>query len=144
MEENMNTPTPDNQPQPSQPPAAASSVPTGMNIPKDERMWGMFCHLAALAGFTGIPFANVLGPLIIWLIKKEDYAFVNSQGTESLNFQISTMIYALCCLPLFCIAIGPFLMVAVFLFDLIMVIVASISSNKGEAYRYPLCIRMIK
>ena len=58
---------------------------------KDERMWGMFCHLAALAGFI-IPFGNIIGPLIVWQIKKEEFPFVEDQGKESLKFQISIFI----------------------------------------------------
>jgi uncharacterized Tic20 family protein len=159
MDENMEnqTPLPENpteqsegqtppQPEPAPEPQTAGQQPnpTGMDIPKDERMWGMFCHLAALAGFTGIPFANVIGPLVVWLIKKEDYAFVRSQGTEALNFQISIAIYAIICFALFCIGIGPFLLAAVMLFDLIMIVIASVESNKGTDYRYPLSIRLIK
>jgi hypothetical protein len=142
MDANMENQTPplENQPPFETPPPP----PPGTELTKDAKMWGMFCHLAALAGFTGIPFATVLGPLIVWLIKKDEFAFVEDQGKESLNFQISIAIYTLICLPLFCIGIGPFLMIAVLLFDLIMVIIASIESNKGKAYRYPLCIRLVK
>jgi uncharacterized Tic20 family protein len=151
MNENMDNPTPQPEPGVNPPPPQPEPVMPGGEIPpvpaaitKDAKMWGMFCHLAALAGFTGLPFANVLGPLILWLIKKDEFPFVDDQGKESLNFQISMAIYALITLPLFCIVIGPFLMAAVFIFDLIMVIIASIESNKGKAYRYPLCIRLIK
>lgn len=114
-------------------------------LTKDARMWGMFCHLSALAMFTSIPFANILGPLIIWLIKKEDFAFVNDQGKESLNFQISIAIYALVssvtlCLPpvFFIIVFG--LMIA----NLVFIIIASIKANEGVAYRYPCCLRFVK
>lgn len=151
MEENRDNPTPQPEPGANPSPPQPEPVMPGGEIPpapaavtKDAKMWGMFCHLAALAGFTGIPFANVLGPLILWLIKKDEFPFVDDQGKESLNFQISIAIYALITLPLFCIVIGPFLMAAVFIFDLIMIIIASIESNKGKAYRYPLCIRLIK
>ena len=152
MDQNTDTPNPtgENQTSPAesqvtpQETTSQQSTLTGMDIPRDERMWGMFCHLAALAGFIGIPFANVIGPLIVWLIKKEDYDFVKSQGEESLNFQITVAIYAIICFVLFCIAIGPFLLAAVVLFDLVMIIIASIEANKGNAYRYPLCIRFFK
>jgi hypothetical protein len=153
MEENRDntTPPPANDPYVNPSPSPAEPVMPGGETPpapaaltKEAKQWGMFCHLAALAGFTGLPFANVLGPLILWLIKKDDFPFVDDQGKESLNFQISMAIYALITLPLFCIIIGPFLMAAVLIFDLIMVIIASIEANKGKAYRYPLCIRLIK
>ena len=61
---------------------------------KDEKMWGMFCHLSALAGYIGIPFGNIIGPLIIWMVKKEQFKFVDDQGKESLNFQITITIAA--------------------------------------------------
>ena len=114
-------------------------------LSKDEKMWGMFCHLAALAMFTSIPFANVLGPLILWLIKKDDFAFVNDQGKESLNFQISVSIYALvssvtlCLPPVFFILIFG-LMIA----NVVFIIIATIKSNEGQAYRYPCCLRLVK
>jgi len=111
---------------------------------KDAKMWAMFCHLSALAIFTSIPFANVLGPLILWLIKKDDFKFVDEQGKEALNFQISIAIYAIACIPLFFIFIGFFLFVALAIFNLVMIIIASIEANKGNAYRYPLCLRLVK
>ena len=55
----------------------------------NERQWGMFLHLAALATLIGIPLGNVIGPLIIYLIKKDEYELVNEQGKEVLNFQIT-------------------------------------------------------
>src|SRR6476469_8907749 len=75
-------------------PEPAVDPQAGEMMDRNERMWGMFCHLAALAGYIGIPFGNVIGPLVIWLIKKEDYPFVDDQGKESLNFQITILIAA--------------------------------------------------
>ena len=110
---------------------------------KDERMWGMFCHLFALGGYI-IPLGNIIGPLIAWLIKKDEYPFVDDQGKESLNFQISITLYLLVSAILIFIVIGIFLMIAIGIFGLIMLIIASIKANEGEAFRYPLCIRFIK
>ena len=108
----------------------------------------MFCHLAGLVGYLPVvpfPVGNVLGPLILWLIKKDEMPFVNDQGKEALNFQISMSIYALVCLPLVCLAgLGAVLAGIVAIVDLVFIIIASIESNKGKAYRYPLSIRMIK
>ena len=61
---------------------------------KDERTWAMLCHFSAFAGLI-FPFGNFLAPLIIWLIKKEELPFVEDQGKEVLNFQISMTIYLL-------------------------------------------------
>lgn len=78
------------------------------NDDKQARIWGMLCHLTALLGIIGIPFGNIVGPLIIWLLKKNVYPFVNEQGKESLNFQISMTIYALAAALLIFIKIGFF------------------------------------
>ena len=108
-----------------------------------EKNWAMFCHVAAFAGFI-IPFGNIVGPLVIWLIKREEMPFVDDQGRESLNFQISVTIYLFVSALLILVFIGVLLIVALVLFDLIVVIMAIIKSNEGEPYRYPLSLRIIK
>ena len=114
------------------------------NVPeKDERLWGMLCHLTAFAGFI-IPFGSVLGPLVIWLIKKDEMPFVNDQGRESLNFQLTMMIAFIISFILMFVFIGVFLMGALCIFELIVVIMASIKANDGVLYRYPYAIRFIK
>lgn len=110
----------------------------------NEKTWGMFCHLAALLGSLVAGIGHLLGPLIVWLIKKNEMPFVNDQGKESLNFQISITIYALISAVLIFVGIGIILLFAVMIFDLVMIILASIKAYKGESYRYPLCIRLIK
>ena len=112
--------------------------------PKDERMWGMFCHLAALVGLLGIPFGNILGPLVVWLIKKDEYPFVAQQGKESLNFQISVSIALVVAGLLSFILIGIPLFIGIAIADLVLVIIASVKVNNGEAYKYPLSIQFIK
>jgi hypothetical protein len=108
-----------------------------------ERSWGMFCHLAALAGYI-IPFGNIIGPLIIWLIKKDESEFVADQGKESLNFQISICIYAIIAGLLILILVGVFLLIAIGIFSLVMIIIATVKASNGEKYRYPLTLRLIK
>ena len=103
----------------------------------------MLCHLAALAGFL-IPFGSIVGPLIIWLIKKDEFPFVDEQGKESLNFQISVAIYGIVSAILIIVVIGIFLLIALVIADVVLVVMASIQTNKGESYRYPLTIRLIK
>lgn len=111
----------------------------------EAKQWSMFCHLAALAGYLGIPFGNILGPLIIWLIKRDEFPLVNQNGKESINFQISMTIYALVCGPLVCLAgIGFILLAAVGIVNLVFVIIAAIKVNGGVDYKYPLCIRFLK
>lgn len=109
----------------------------------DERMWAMLCHLSAFAGYL-VPFGNILGPLVIWLIKKDQYAFVDDQGKEALNLQISIMIWAAVAAVLCFVIIGIPLLIAVVIFSIVMTIVAAIKANGGESYRYPLTIRLIQ
>lgn len=113
------------------------------SLSKDERMWGMLCHISAFAFFI-FPFGNIIGPLVIWLIKKDVYPFVNEQGKESLNFQISVTIYAFAALLLSIILIGIPILIALFFFNFIMVVIAAIKSNDGFHYRYPLSIELIR
>ncbi len=106
--------------------------------------WAMFCHLSALSCYIGIPFGNIIGPLIIWLIKKDEMPFVDEQGKEALNFQISMTIYAIVSVFLIFAIVGFFLLFAVAIINLIFVISAAVKASKGESYRYPLAIRFLK
>lgn len=120
-----------------------SSEPEGPS--RTDRQWAMACHLIALCGIVvPVPAANLLGPLILWLIKREDGAFIDDQGKESLNFQISLFLYALICLFLAVIGIGILLLIPLAIFGLVCVIIASIKASEGVTFRYPACIRLIK
>jgi hypothetical protein len=117
-------------------------------MPNDEvkkaRMWGMLCHLVALVGFLGLPFGHLLGPLVVWLIKKNEYPFADEQGKESLNFQISMTIYAILPMILVLIFIGIPLLILIAIADAILVIIAAVKASNGESYRYPVTIRFLK
>ncbi len=108
-----------------------------------ERNWGMFCHLSSLAGYL-IPFGHIIAPLVIWLIKRDESAFVDINGKEALNFQISITIYVLVSLVLTLLLVGIALLLAIGIADLVLIIIAGIKASKGEAYRYPLTIRFIQ
>ena len=111
-------------------------------ISADERQWAMFAHLSALIGFI-IPFGNLLGPLIIWLMKKETMPFVDQQGKEALNFQITVTIAMVVSAILIIVVIGFVLMFVIGLAALILTIMAGIKANEGVAYRYPFTLRLI-
>lgn len=113
-------------------------------VDKDTRLWGMLCHLSALCTYIGIPFGNVLGPLVIWLVNREQMPFVDDQGKEALNFNISMLIYGIVCALLIFVLIGILLLIILGLAHIILTIIAAIKANNGEAYRYPLTIRFIK
>lgn len=109
-----------------------------------EKQWGMFTHLAAFGTFV-LPFAgNVIGPLIIYLIKKDEYEFVNDQGKEVLNFQITWSIIFTISAFLIIVGIGIFMLIGFGIAWLVLVIVGTVAANNGEYYRYPLTIRFLK
>jgi len=108
----------------------------------DERTWGMLCHLAAFAGF--IPFGNIVGPLIVYSIKRQEYDFVEDQGKESLNFQITMTIALMVSAILTIIVIGLLMLLVVGLFSIVFTVIGAVKAAQGEFYRYPLTIRFLK
>jgi uncharacterized Tic20 family protein len=111
---------------------------------KKANTWGMLCHLTALTAFVGVPFGHVIGPLVVWLLKKNDYPFVYEQGKESLNFQISMTIYAVIAGLLCFVFIGFVMLGILVIVVLILVIMASVRASNGESYQYPFTIRFFK
>lgn len=86
-----------------------------------------------------------VGALIWWLVKKDNATpFVLAHAKEALNFGISIQIYVLICMPLLLVIVGILLLPIICIFAIVMAIIACIAANKGEAYRYPLTIRLIK
>jgi uncharacterized Tic20 family protein len=110
---------------------------------KDARTLGMVCHLAALIGLIGLPFLNIVGPLAVWLWRKDKYVFVDDQGKESLNFQITMTLLGIIAGILTLILIGWILLGIIWIVNLVLVIIAASKANKGEAYRYPFNLRLI-
>jgi len=111
----------------------------------------MFCHLSALSGFIGIPFGNILGPLIIWQIKGNEIPALEVHGKGAINFQITVIIAALVTgvaaliLSFFCIGYLLFPLVGVIvLAGLIFPIIAGIKANNGEEFKYPFSLTLIK
>lgn len=109
----------------------------------EARQWAMLCHFAAFLGLV-IPFGNLLGPLIVWQIKKDLDPFVDAQGKEALNFQISVALAALLCFLLMVVVIGFPLLLLVSIAALVLTIIAGIKANEGQAYRYPFAWRLVK
>jgi len=118
-------------------------------VNKDARMWAMFCHLAGLAGYIMPIVGNIVAPLIIWQIKKDEYPFVDEQGKEAVNFQISMSLYVLigavlCAITCVGAVLIPVVAIVVGIFDLVFLLIAAVKANSGRHYRYPLAIRFIK
>ncbi|ADB19057.1 conserved hypothetical protein [Pirellula staleyi DSM 6068] len=116
-----------------------SETPPSYLPSSDERMWGLLAHLSPLiASGMGLPF---LGPLIIWLIKKDESPFIADQAKEALNFQIAVLLAVMICAAT---VIGILLLPIVAVGALIYSIMAAMEANKGVYYRYPYTLRFIK
>lgn len=121
----------------------------------EERNWAMFAHLSILIGALvttgwGFSVGCFLGPLVIWIIKKDSMPFVNDQAKEALNFAITLSIigFALLMVTLLSLGIGAIITIPLFLVlgitALILVIIAAVKANEGVAYRYPFTLRLVK
>ena len=119
-----------------QPPPAPSSS-------SDVRTWCVLCHASALLGLFFHFLGHILGPLVVWLLKRGDSPEIDSYGKESLNFQISMLIYDAVAAILCIILIGIPILIGLWVLNTVLVIIASAKAGKGEFYRYPFTIRFI-
>jgi len=113
-------------------------------VSREEKNMAMLAHLLAFSTFIGIPFANILGPLVLWLIKKEESAFIDYHGKESLNFQISCFIYLIICGILSLVLVGIILLLALGIFWFVYVLIGAIKASNGEYFKYPLTIPFLQ
>jgi hypothetical protein len=150
MPDNQTDAPPPIQPPPTQAPPASPPPPAGSPESK-ARMWNMLCHLSALAACVGIPFGNILGPLIVWQLKKNEFPSVDIHGKAALNFQISVTIVLFCgiaaafVLHFFCIGFLLFPIVGLIgLAAMVFAIIAGIKANNGEDYKYPWSLELVK
>ena len=117
---------------------------TAQAASKEEQNWAMACHLVALSGFI-VPFGNVLGPLVVWLIKKDTMPLVDQHGKEALNFQITVLLAVIISALLVFVLIGFLLLFVVGIGALVLTIMAAVKVSNGELnYRYPFALRLIK
>jgi uncharacterized Tic20 family protein len=112
------------------------------NLTSDERTWGMLAHLSAFAGLL-FPLGNIIAPLLVWLIKREQSVFVATQAKEALNFNISVVIGLAICALLVLVFVGILLAVALGIAWLAMTIIAGIKASEGVDYRYPVSLRLV-
>ena len=135
-------------PGPPAPPPPGGGEPQGWGQPgvpavptSEERNWALAAHVGT---FVAAWFAmGFLAPLVIMLVKGKESAFVRRHAVESLNFQISLLIYLVVSAVLALVLIGFVLMAVVGVFALVVIILATVKAANGEEYRYPLCIRMV-
>lgn len=110
---------------------------------EEEWQWALFSHMAGFGGFV-IPFGSVLGPLVLWSMKKEQMPLVDTHGKRALNFNLTVILAALVCIPLIFVFVGIFLLIALGLIQLIATVMAVIAVSQHKDYRYPFSIRFLK
>lgn len=110
---------------------------------KDEQTWSVVVHLSALSALF-IPLGHLLGPLVIWLIKRGEMPMVDRHGKEALNFQITVTLASFLCGLLFLVGIGLVLLFVLLVADAVLVIMAAVKTSRGEAFRYPFTWRLIR
>lgn len=110
---------------------------------KQQSLWAGLAHFSALASYL-IPFGNFAGPLIVWWLKKDAMPFVDDQGKEALNFQITLLIIAAAVAITLCTPIGFVLASLLAVYAVVMSIIAGIKASQGIAFRYPFTLRLIK
>src|ERR1700730_8002737 len=130
-----------NEPQPtSPPPPPAPASSTSSEI----RTWSVLCHASALLGLFFHFFGHLLGPLVVWLIKRDASPEIDANGKESLNFQLSMLIYDIVAGILCLVLIGIPILIALWILNTVLVIIASVKTGEGKFFRYPLTIRFLR
>ncbi|NLY57119.1 MAG: DUF4870 domain-containing protein [Gammaproteobacteria bacterium] len=110
----------------------------------EARLWAMIAHLSGFLGYFLPVIGSLIGPLIVWQLKKDLHPYVDEQGKEALNFQITVLIAAMVCVLLMLIVVGFLLIWVVIVGAIVLMIIAAIKANEGAPYRYPFCLRLIK
>ncbi|MBK8872324.1 MAG: DUF4870 domain-containing protein [Elusimicrobia bacterium] len=118
---------------------------TALAEPKKNTVnWAMLCHISGLSLYLGIPLGNIIVPLVVWILKKDQDSFLNESGREAVNFQISYTIYGiiagLACFVLIGFVLLPLLLIA----HVVLTIIGTLKANKNETYQYPFTLRFIK
>jgi len=120
-----------------------SSPPPISSTSSQIRTWCVLCHASALLGLFFHFFGHLLGPLIVWLIKRGDAPEIDANGKESLNFQISMLIYDAIAAILCLVVIGIPILITLWVLNTVFVIIASVKTSEGKFYRYPFTIRFL-
>ncbi len=126
-----------------QPPGWNAPPPGPPGMPTDqERTWALAAHIGSfLAAYVALGF---LCPLVVLLVKGNDSPFVRHHAIESLNFQITAAILTVVFFILIFVVIGIFLLVALGIAYVVLVIMATVAASRGEWYRYPVSLRLVR
>lgn len=125
--------------------AGAPATKVSAEVTQDDRTYALFMHLSLLAHLV-MSIVAVLIPLVMWLVKRERSAFLDDHGREALNFQITMGIYSILIIPIAVITcgFGAVLYVGLYALAIVGMILAAVAANRGEYYRYPMTIRLVR
>ncbi len=110
----------------------------------EERTWAMTCHLSAFAFAVCPPIGHMAGPLLVWLLKRDEFPLVDDQGRESVNFQLTMTLYFFVGFLFLQTRYGLPLMAALWAWDIVATIIAAARASQGVRFRYLLAIRFLK
>jgi len=122
----------------------ANTPVTGAPPTENERTWAMLAHLSALVGLVIWMIGIVLGPLAVYLLRRDQSPFVEAHAKEALNFNITVLLAAVVCMLLMLVFIGVLLGAALFVAWLVMILIAAIKASEGAPYHYPFALRLVK
>ncbi len=120
----------------------ARAVPT-LEWERSHALWTQLTLVLALAPGVGHILA-IGATLVLWLMKRDQSSFVDDHGREVLNFQISFLIYGLLCVPLMFILVGFPMIIVLYIVSVIALIRGAGAAQRGELFRYPMCLRFIR
>lgn len=121
---------------------AGSDGGLGDDPSSDERNWAALAHVSGFAGLF-VPFGNVLGPLLVWLLKREESGFVDDSGREALNFQLTWTVLLLLAIGSVFVGVGLLLVPVLALAWVILIVLATVRASEGEVYDYPLTVDLV-
>ena len=107
----------------------------------DSKNKAVFAHLSAFLTFVGIP--APIGPLVAWLVLKDQDPFAADQAKEALNFNLSFLLYSIVAGVSLLVLVGFILLPVVLILWFIFPILAAVAASRGEWYRYPLTLRIV-
>ncbi len=112
------------------------------SVSDEEQTWGVLLHASAFSGLV-VPFGNVLGPLLVWLIKRDESTFIEESGKDALNFQLTWTMLMLGALLSLLVGVGFLLVPLVGVAWLVIVVLATVRASEREVYEYPLTLDLI-
>jgi len=117
--------------------------PSNAPMPGDAaRHWGMLCHLAAAAGMV-VPFANLIAPLALWWFKRGIDPYVDAQGKEAVNFQLTMTLLGMVCVVGVTVPMAKLALTIISLGVAVLIVIAAVKVKQGKAFRYPWAWRVL-